>query len=456
MRKIIFLGSLLLLSGCHIYKPYTRPATPVDGLFGENYETSDTTTLANLPWQQLFPDTLLQKLIRRGLSGNTDLQAARWRIEEAEATLKTAKLAYLPSFNFSPNGAVSSFDHTHTSWTYTVPVTASWEIDIFARITNAKRQARSLHRQSLDYEQAIRTTLIAAIANYYYTLLMLDEQLRISEETALRYQESVRTLRAMKNAGMANEVGVSQMEAAYFAVETSLQDLRRSINETENSVSSLLGETPHPIGRSRLEHQTLPCILETGVPVQLLANRPDIRAAEESLIQAYYTTSIARAALYPSLTLSGTAGWTNSLGAAIVNPGKLLLSAAGSLFQPIFNNGNLRGKIKIAQARQEEAGLAFRQALLDAGKEVNDALILCQTAQAKTEWRNRQIESLQTAVNKTRLLMKYGSTTYLDVLTARQSLLQAQLAQAADRFEAIQGVINLYHALGGGTDTSEK
>lgn len=456
MKNILLLGFILVLSGCRIYKPYIRQDVVTDNLYGAAYETNDTANIANIPWQEMFPDTLLQQLIDRGLANNTDMQSACWRIQEAEAALKTARLAYLPSFNFGPNGSVSSFDNKNTSWAYTVPVTASWEIDIFARLTNANRQAKSLYRQSRDYKQAVRTGLIANVADHYYTLLMLDEQLHISEETLGRYKESIRTLQAMKKAGMADEAAVAQMEAAYFAVGASLQDLKRSLTETENSLCSLLGETPHPISRSRLENQIFSCRLKTGLPVQLLANRPDIRAAEESLAQAYYATNIARAALYPSLTLSGTGGWTNSLGEMVVNPGKLLLSAAGALFQPIFNNGNLRGRIKIAKAQQEEAKLAFRQALLNAGEEVNNALTQCQTASAKTEWRTQQIESLETAVTKTRLLMQYGSTTYLDVLTAQQSLLQAQLAQAADRYEAVQGIINLYHALGGGTTENDK
>lgn len=454
MRRITIIAcSVILLHGCGIYKPYSRPdSIRTDSLFGARYETADTTTIADMGWRELFTDPYLRDLIERGLAGNTDLQAARLRVEEAETTLRSARLAYLPSFNLAPSGGIASFDGAAGSWTYNVPVATSWEIDIFGRLTNAKRQARTLYEQSEDYRQAVATGLVSAIATQYYTLLMLDSQLRISRDMAEQFRESVRVMRAMKSAGMANQIGVSQMEAAYYAVESGIEDLKRSINEVENSLSRTLGTVPGPIGRGTLEGQTFPSDLRAGVPLQLLANRPDVRAAEKSLASAYYATNAARASLYPSITLSGTAGWTNSLGMAIVNPGKLLLSAAGSLAQPIFNAGYNRGRVKIARAQQEEARLAFQQTLLDAGAEVNDALTKYQTADAKRVWRTSQVEALELAVRQSELLMSHTSTTYLDVLTAKKSLLEAQLSQAADTFEQIQAVIDLYHALGGGVE----
>lgn len=450
-RIIIISGLLILLTSCGIYKPYSRPdEIQTDSLYGAKYETEDTTTLASLGWRELFTDPALQVLIEKGLANNTDLQSAYLRVQESEVTLKTARLSYLPSFNFAPNGTIASFDGSTASKTWVAPVAASWEVDIFAKITNAKRQARSLYEQSQDYRQAVQASLIVSISTQYYTLLMLDEQLRISQETAVQFKESVRVLKAMKEAGMSNEIGVSQMEAAWYSVESGIEDLKRSINEVENSLSSVLAEVPGSIERGVMAGQSFPSELLTGVPLQLLTNRPDVRAAEQSLTQAYYATNIARAALYPSITLSGTGGWTNSVGSAIVNPGKVLLTATGSLAQPIFNAGYNRGRVKIAKAQQEQAQLSFQQTLLNAGVEVNNALTQYQTADAKRGWRNGQVESLETALAHTELLMTHTSTTYLDVLTARQSLLQAQMSQASDTFEQIRAVINLYHALGGG------
>lgn len=281
---------------------------------------------------------------------------------------------------------------------------------------------------------------------------MLDEQYRISEETAVNWRESVRAMRAMMAAGMTNEASVSQSEANCRQVEASLLDLKQQIKEVENSLSILLGEVPGGIERGHLAGQDFPEDLTVGVPLQLLSRRPDVKSAELSLASAFYSTNAARSAFYPSITLSGTAGWTNSAGNMIINPGKLLLSAVGALTQPLFNKGLNIAQLKIAKAQQEEAKLAFQQALLNAGSEVNNALTQVQTARGKTELRTGQITSLENAVRSTQLLMQHGTSTYLEVLTAQQSLLSAQLTQVADRFDEIQGIINLYQALGGGRD----
>lgn len=456
--KLITLSvSCLLLSSCGIYTTYDRPSDiNTDGLYGQDLNEEavavDTASIASLSWRELFTDSHLQTLIEHALQSNTDLLSAQQRIKEAEATLSSAKLAYLPSFMLTPQGGVSSFDKSKGSWTYTGIASASWEIDIFGKLTNAKRRSKALFLQSLEYEQAVSTSLIANVANLYYTLLMLDEQYRISEETAVNWRESVRTMRAMMAAGMTNEASVSQSEANCRQVEASLLDLKQQIKEVENSLSILLGEVPGGIERGHLAGQDFPEDLTVGVPLQLLSRRPDVKSAELSLASAFYSTNAARSAFYPSITLSGTAGWTNSAGNMIINPGKLLLSAVGALTQPLFNKGLNIAQLKIAKAQQEEAKLAFQQALLNAGSEVNNALTQVQTARGKTELRTGQIISLENAVRSTQLLMQHGTSTYLEVLTAQQSLLSAQLTQVADRFDEIQGIINLYQALGGGRD----
>ena len=456
--KLITLSvSCLLLSSCGIYTTYERPSDiNTDGLYGQDLNEEavavDTASIASLSWRELFTDSHLQTLIEHALQSNTDLLSAQQRIKEAEATLSSAKLAYLPSFMLTPQGGVSSFDKSKGSWTYTGIASASWEIDIFGKLTNAKRRSKALYLQSLEYEQAVSTSLIANVANLYYTLLMLDEQYRISEETAVNWRESVRTMRAMMAAGMTNEASVSQSEANCRQVEASLLDLKQQIKEVENSLSILLGEVPGGIERGHLAGQDFPDDLTVGVPLLLLSRRPDVQSADLSLASAFYSTNAARSAFYPSITLSGTAGWTNSAGNMIINPGKLLLSAVGALTQPLFNKGLNIAQLKIAKAQQEEAKLAFQQALLNAGSEVNNALTQVQTARGKTELRTGQITSLENAVRSTQLLMQHGTSTYLEVLTAQQSLLSAQLTQVADRFDEIQGIINLYQALGGGRD----
>lgn len=455
-KQIITLTvAALTLSSCGIYTKY-KPATEVPiNLYGEEVVVTDTLdNMGNLSWREVFTDPQLQILIEKGLQNNTDLQSAQWRVKEAEATLLSAKLAYLPSFALSPQGTVSSFDKSKAMQTYTLPVTASWEIDIFGQIRNAKRQAKALLEQSRDYKQAVRTQLIAGIANTYYTLLMLDAQFEISVRTQHSWKETVDATRALMEAGMANEAAVSQMEATYYTICTSVLDLKEQINQVENSLSLLLTETPHTIERA--DTWNFPYGMQerfsVGIPVQMLSNRPDVRSAERSLEAAFYVTNQARSAFYPSIVLSGSAGWTNSAGSMIVNPGKFIATAIGSLTQPLFNRGTNIARLKIAKAQQEEAKLGFQQTLLNAGSEVNEALVKYQTAKEKAAYYDKQIMSLNKAFESTSLLMQHGNTTYLEVLTAQQTLLSAQLNQVANRFAEIQGVINLYQALGGGRD----
>lgn len=455
MRKeiLIIIVAAFALNSCGIYTKYKPVIEVPEDLYGEEVAASDSTdNLGNLGWREVFTDPYLRELIEQGLQSNTDLQSAQWRVKEAEATLMSAKLAFLPSFALAPQGTVSSFDGGKATQTYSVPVTASWELDIFGRMRNAKSQVKALLEQSHDYRQAVRTQLIASIANVYYTLLMLDEQLAISECTQQSWKETVDATRALMDAGLANEAAVSQMEATYYSISTSLLDLKEQINQTENSLSLLLAESPRSVERGKLERQTLPDHLAVGIPVQMLSNRPDVRRAEHSLESTFYATNQARSAFYPSIVLGGSAGWTNSAGSMIINPGKFLATAIGSLTQPLFNRGANIAQLKIAKAQQEEAKLSFQQALLNAGSEVNDALVKYQTARDKAGLFEKQIASLEKAYESTSLTMLYGNTTYLEVLTAQQSLLSAQLTQVANRFMEIQGVINLYQALGGGRE----
>lgn len=450
-RYIITAVATVLLSSCGIYNRYTPVTDVPEDLYGNQVEVTDTIhNLGNMDWRNLFTDPYLQSLIQQGLEHNTDYRAAQLRVEEAEATLLSAKLAFLPSFTLSPQGGVSSFDGAKATWTYSVPVTASWELDIFGRMRNAKKQSQALYAQSKDYQQAVRTQLIASIANTYYTLLMLDEQLSLSEQTAETWKETVASARALMDAGQYDEAGVSQMEATYYSIQTSVLDLKEQINQVENSLALLLAETPHRYERGKLSEQVMPEDFSVGIPLQLLANRPDVRMAEHALEAAFYATNQARSNFYPSITLSGSAGWTNEAGTMIVNPGKFLASAIGSLTQPLFNRGQNIANLKIAKAQQEEAELSFQQTLLSAGSEVNDALTAYQTSRDKADFYEKQIASLHRAEQSTALKMDYGNTTYLEVLTARQTLLSAELEQVANRFAELQSVVNLYQALGGG------
>ncbi len=452
-HTLLLCAAAVMLAGCSIYRPYTRPEVSTDGLYGSDVAVSDTASIASMRWTELFTDPMLQALIREGLAGNTDLGIARLRVEEAEATLFSSRLAYLPSLSLTPQGGISSYDGAKTAKTYPLAAAAEWETDIFGKLTNAKRQAAAALEGSRAYSRAVQTQLIATIANSYYNLLMLDRQLDISRRTAVSWTEVVRTYEAKMKVGEATNAAVSQAKASKLSVEASVLTLQKQIRAQENSLSILLGSSPRRIERSTLSVQRFPEHLSVGIPLQLLERRPDMRQAEQSLAEAFYATNAARSAFYPNLRLSGSAGWTNNAGAAITNPGGWLLSAIASLTQPLFNRGQNIANLRAAQARQQEARLNFRQSLLKAGSEVNDALMQWQTADKRLTVAEQQIEALRTAVNSTRQLMEHSnSSTYLEVLTAQQALLQAELTEANDMFDKIQGVINLYHALGGGTE----
>lgn len=447
-RLIIITTATCLLTGCGIYRPYSRPEMATEGLY-KTSQTTDTVSLATLSWRELFTDKHLQTLIEEGLVQNTDLRIARLRVEEAKAVLMNARLSYLPAVSLNPEGTIGHYDRTTTK-TYQLGTSASWEIDIFGKITNAKKGALAALESSRSYEQAVQTQLVATIADCYYTLLMLDRQLAIHKRTLDTWQRTVKTLEALKQAGKSNDAAVLQAQANRMALEASVLSAQKSISQMENSLSALLAMPSRIIDRGTLEAQQFPDTLSLGVPVQLLSNRPDVKQSEQALAQAFYATNAARSAFYPRITLSGVAGWTNNSGGAILNPGAWLLNALGSLVQPLFNRGTNIANLKIAKAQQEEAMLAFQQAILDAGKEVNDALIQWQTASRRIGISTRQIAALQEAVHKTELLMRHSTNNYLEVLTAQQSLLSAELTQAQDQFDKIQGIIRLYHALGGG------
>ena len=462
MKKqiITLMCATALLSSCHIYKSYDRPddistsALYRDTASVNDTLAADTANFGNLPWREVFTDPQLQALIEKGLENNSDIRTAALKVKEAEAPLLIAKMAYAPSLTLSPQGTVSSFDKGAATKTYSLPVQAGWQIDLFGQLLNPKRYAKATLEQTKAYQQAVRTQIIASIANMYYTLLMLDRQLEISTGTAEILKKNTETMQAMKDAALynINGAGVEQSRAAYAQVLASLPEIRRSIRETENALSILLGETPQNIQRGVLEAQQLPSEFSVGVPLQLLSNRPDVKAAEMSLAAAYYNTNTARSAFYPKIMLSGSAGWTNSAGSAIINPAKFLASAIGSLTQPLFQNGVNIAKLKIAKAQQEEAKIQFQQTLLSAGGEVSNALYQYQAVTETATSRMIQVNSSKNAADYTKELFNLGTSTYLEVLSAEQSYLSAQISEVSDTYNRMQAVVSLYQALGGGRE----
>ena len=458
-KIITLMCAAAMLSSCHIYKAYDRPEDiSAEGLYRDTAMVngtleSDTANFGNLPWREVFTDPQLQRYIEQALTNNADLRTAMLNVESAQASLMSARLAYLPQLALSPQGTLTNWNKGEmTSKTYNIPVSASWQIDLFGQILNPKRAAQVSLKQALFNQQAVQTQLIASTANIYYTLLMLDRQLEITEGTAEVLKQYVETMEAMYDYGNVNSAAIEQSRASYAQVIASLSDLRQSRTETENAFCLILNEPAHAIERGVLEEQALPADFSVGVPLQLLSNRPDVKAAEMALAACYYNTNSARAAFYPQITLSGSAGWTNSSGAGIVNPGKLLASLIGSLTQPLFYRGTNIARLRQAKAQEEQAKIAFQTTLLNAGNEVSNALSLYQNTLEKVNSRTMQVNSARKAAEDTKELFNLGTSTYLEVLTAEQSYLSAQLSEVSDTFDQMQAVINLYQALGGGRE----
>ncbi len=451
-----FASAGLILGSCGIYNKYERPDVNVKGLvrdsasISDTLAVSDTASFGNLPWRSVFTDPQLQSLIEQGLAHNTNMLNAALNVKMVEAQLKAAKLAFVPSFTFSPQGTISSWDGNKATKTYSLPVQASWSLDLFGNLLNAKRSAQMSLLATKDYQLVVQTGLISNIANMYYTLMMLDKQLELVDNMATLTKDTWDIMKLQKELGRVKETGVQSAESNYYSVQAQAADLKRQIRETENSLSLLLGQPAQTISRGKLDAQSLPTEFSTGVNIQLLNNRPDVHYAEMSLAQCFYNTNQARSRFYPSITISGSGAYTNSSGMGIVNPGKMLWSAVGSLVQPIFANGQLIAGLKVAKAQQEQAYNTWQNAVFSAGSEVSNALVLYNSSDEKSKLEQKQVESLTKNVEYTKLLFNEGSSTYLEVITAQQSLLSAQLSKVADDFYKMQAVVNLYYALGGG------
>ena len=444
MKRIIYIAiAALALSSCGLYKQYEREEMHfVDSLSRRMNVPQDSISTGSIAWDRIFTDPILHEWIQDGLDYNTDLNVARLKVKEAEAALLAARWALLPGADFSAQGGLPG--------QFSASIEASWQTDIFGGLRNAKRRAQAALEQSEAYRQAVQTQLVATIANSYYTLLMLDEQLSISTRTKNTWEESIRTLEALKRAGKTNEAAVLQAKANKLSVEASILTLEKEILAVENSFCALLGIVPMPVERSSMAMQELPATLSAGVPLDLLSRRPDVRHAELALAQTFYSVNSARASFYPNITLSGAIGWTTGNGNIALDPGSLIANFIAGLTQPIFGRGVNKARLQAAQAQHEQAAYLFRQSLLDAGVEVNNALTMWQTAKKRVELDKKQVLNLQAAVWNTQLLMKHGNADYLEVLTAQKNLLQAELTEASDRFDEVQSVINLYQALGGG------
>ena len=466
IKNIIAVAAVgMSLTGCGLYNKYEQKTETPSDVFGENIASQNTdSSIAEMSWREFFTDPLLQKLIDQVLANNTDLNSARIAVEKSQAALSAARLAYLPSLAFAPQGSLSSFDGAKPTKTYNLQLQASWDIDVFGSITSKKRAAKAVFLQSQLNEEATRANLISTTAQFYFTLQMLDRELEILNMTDSLWGASLETEKALWENGQAYSTAVNQMESSWLNVKTQVVDIARTIRSTENAVCRLLGATPQHIQRSKwgssaLHHPEVEGdtgqrmfdkrFLKIGVSASMLERRPDIRLANATMEEAFYNTQSARAAFFPSITLSGSAGWSNNNG-IIVDPGKFLWNVLGSLTQPIFARGSIKANYKIQKLTEEDMQKKYVQTVIDAGNEVNEALADCQAARDKHQYYHRQVEVLNDAYKGTHELMDNGKANYLEVLTAQESLLSAQLNEVTNMYNGAQAVIALYIALGGG------
>lgn len=442
-----------MLSSCHIYNKFHMPEDTnltKEYVEAKNAE-ADSKAFGNLRWEEVFTDPLLQDYINRALANNSNLDNARLNVEVARANVLGARLSYLPSVVINANGAGASYAKSDMSWTYTIPMAISWELDVFGKILNTKRSAEAALRMQTDYEQAVRSQIITGVATCYYSIATLNAQLNLSRETAEIWKQSVEIMKDFKEAGRVNQAAVVQSQSQYWSILSSITDLESALEQANSSMSLLLNEMPQTWAIPSSAQMEMPRILREGVAMRELAMRPDVRAAEESLAAAYYTTNSARAAFYPSITISSNGGFTNLLGSFVKNPGDWFIQLAGQLTAPLFLRGQNIARLKGAKAQQEQAMNNFELALLKAAGEVNDYYVALEKSIEKTAYLTEQVKNLEEAVEDTNLLLAYDDhTTYLEVLTAQSSLLSAQMSLLSTQLNREQSLINLYQSLGGG------
>lgn len=446
------LASLVLLSSCNtIRHAYKQPEGITEGIY-RDIADADSTSIASVPWKTMFTDVKLQALIDEGLQNNFDLQIAAARIKQAQANFKQSKAALLPSLEADGSASYNStggFDDY--SGTYSLSASASWELDVWGKLRSTKRAYLNALLESEAYQRSVQTQLIADIATYYYTLLSYDAELKVYEETLASYKEDVESMKVLMENSTATGADLAQSEANRYSAEVSIPQIKQNIRETENSLCLLLGRKPGAVDRSDLGAQEVTTELKVGVPALLLANRPDVQEAEYTLRYYAELSNVARAYFYPTLSITAGAGFSNGSLDQLFDASSVFSNLVGGITSPIFNQGANKKRLAVAKAQEEEYLTAFQETVLSAGIEVSNALFAYQTATEKMDLREKQVASLERAVDFTRKLLEYSSSTnYTDVLTSEQYLLTAQLNQISDKLSQLSAIITLYRSLGGG------
>jgi len=459
----------LFLSSCIATKSYKKPDIDTSELYPFQQVELDSTTLADMPWQKVFRDSRLRDLIEEALDNNLELQSAIQQIRIAEANFYEGRMSMLPSLSANANASYNEQSDNNVNFgeglgdisipaseQYAVSLSSSWELDVWGKLTSAKKASFSVLLQTEATRRAVQTTLIANVASAYYQLLALDKQLEITKQTVENRQQDVETVTLLKESDMVTGVSLQQSVANRYAAEVTIPQLAQQITVQEHALSRLLGRPPGTIERGSLEGQTPIDSLATGVPAQLLRNRPDIIAAEYAFRSAFELTNNARAYFYPSFTLTAQGGYQSLETEDLFRPGSVFYNLVAGLTQPIFNRGQNRARLKRSKAQQEQALLQLRGTIFDASNEVSNTLSQFKKADRKLELRSHQLDALENAVEYSRELLQYGEANYTEVLTAQQQLLSAQLSNVSDKLQKLTAGVDLYRALGGGWDRSEE
>jgi len=464
-KKTYYLVSVIALIilfecmiSCDVSKSYTRPTSYLNDKLYRNAATSDTTTIATIPWQQFFTDTVLQQMIQEGIQNNLNLKIAVTRIKAAEANYGQSIYAFFPTLNANLSATVQKPGQTKTlpstttaSQIYEPYLSSSYQLGLWGQLRSAKRAQLNALLATGAAQRAVQTQLISDIASNYYSLLALDAQLAITKATVQNRKEDVATMKVLKESDVVTSAAVVQSAAGMYGVQVTIPDIELSIQETENAISILLGKAPDSIQRTTLQAQVISDSLSTGVPSQLLANRSDVQEAEYNYRYYFQLTNVARTYFYPSITITAQGGLLNSSITNFFSGASVFGSIAAGLTQPIFNQGINRQRLTVAKANQQEYLYTYEQTLLSTGNDVSNALASFKAAQEKTSIRDSEIVNLQKAVDYTRELLKYTSNTnYTDVLTSEQNLLSAQLSSINDMLQMLQARVSLYISLGGG------
>ncbi|MBN2868874.1 MAG: efflux transporter outer membrane subunit [Flavobacteriaceae bacterium] len=457
-KPFLLIVVAITMQSCFVAKDYTRPELEeTDHLFRTDNLPADSLSMADISWKDLFSDGYLQQYISEGLQNNLDIRTAIQQILVTEAYLKQGESGYSPIVSatakmthqeLSGNSQFGSFFSSLDQ--YELSGSLSWEADIWGKIRSNKRASEATYLQSVAAHKVVKTQLVASIATTYYQLLALDAQLEVTEQTVVARDSSVITIKALKDAGQVNQVAVDQNIAQYNNAKALLVDIKASIFKTENALNLLLGRSSQPIQRGSLENQNFDADIKVGVPATLLSNRPDVIASEYGLINAFELTNVARSNFYPSLTLTANSGFQSLELDQLLDANSLFATLVGGLTQPIFNQRRIKTQHEVAKAQQEQALLAFKNTLLIAGNEVSNALYDYEAETEKFEYRKNEVEALRNAESNSEELLKNGYANYLDLLTARQSALSAELNLIDNKLQQMLSVINLYEALGGG------